>query len=214
LIKVNHEALKTLFWGRPIPRLHDFMMNKEGPWVALNHASSFLHGEICHVLFAGVRSRCTLSQPARCDSLGSPDRFNPDVPGALLALFQFVALLTDPLAKRVIGCAIEVHRHLGPGLLESAYQRCLTYELSLSQIAFVADRPLPLAYKGLELHCGYRLDIVVDDKLILELKAVERLLPIHQAQMITYLRLLSIRQGLLINFNVPRLVDGVKSVLL
>ncbi len=114
----------------------------------------------------------------------------------------------------MIGCAIEVHRHLGPGLLESAYQRCLTHELSLQQIAFSADRPLPLTYKGLDLHCGYRLDVIVEGQLVLELKAVERLLPIHQAQMITYLRLLSMRQGLLINFNVPRLVDGVKSLLL
>jgi GxxExxY protein len=125
-----------------------------------------------------------------------------------------VVLVADPLVQRVIGCAIEVHRHLGPGLLESAYQRCLTYELSLNHIAFVADRPLPLTYKGLDLHCGYRVDLLVEGQLILELKAVDRLLPIHQAQVITYLRLLSMKQGLLINFNVPRLVDGVKSLLL
>ena len=98
--------------------------------------------------------------------------------------------------------------------MESAYQRCLAHELALNGIAFIVDRPLPLSYKGIDLHCGYRLDIVVENRLILELKAVERLLPIHQAQMLTYLRLLKLKQGLLINFNVPRLVDGVKSLLL
>jgi GxxExxY protein len=115
---------------------------------------------------------------------------------------------------QVIGCAIEVHRHLGPGLLESAYQRCLAHELSLNRLPFAVNQFVPLTYKGLELHCGYRIDVLVNSQLILELKAVDQLMPVHQAQVLTYLRLLRLKRALLINFNVPRLVDGVRSLLL
>ena len=125
-----------------------------------------------------------------------------------------MSLVKDPLVGKVIGCAIEVHRHLGPGLLESTYRRCLTHEFAIRRIRFVAEQSLPVKYKDLQLDCGYRIDVVVENRLILELKAVERLLPVHQAQLMTYLRLLDIRQGLLINFSASRLVEGVKSLLL
>ena len=120
----------------------------------------------------------------------------------------------DDLVRTVIGCAIEVHRNLGPGLLESAYQQCLAHELMLRRIAFATQVRLPLSYKGLELASSYRLDFLVERRLLLEIKTVERLLPIHQAQVITYLRLLALKQGLLINFNVPRLVDGLRSTII
>jgi GxxExxY protein len=116
----------------------------------------------------------------------------------------------DPLTEKVIGCAIEVHRALGPGLLESAYQQCLIHELKLNGIPFQAEKPVPVAYKGLQLDCGYRLDLVVDGRLILELKSVEELSGIHEAQLLTYMKMTGIQTGLLINFNVGRLIDGVK----
>jgi GxxExxY protein len=119
----------------------------------------------------------------------------------------------DPLAEIVIGCAIEVHQQLGPGLMESAYQRCLAYELTAKRISFVQDQLLPLNYKNVQLYCGYRLDLLVEQRLVVELKAVEQLLPVHKAQVLTYLKLLKVRQGLLINFNVPRLVDGLRSLI-
>jgi GxxExxY protein len=120
----------------------------------------------------------------------------------------------DPLVQRVLGGAIEVHRALGPGLLESAYQRCLAYELRSRHIAFDIQVPLPVLYKGVSIDCGYRLDFVVERSLVLEIKAVDVLLPIHQAQLLTYLKLLPASRGLLINFNAPRLMDGVRSLLL
>lgn len=116
----------------------------------------------------------------------------------------------DVLTQQVIGCAIDVHRSLGPGLLESAYEQCLAHELKLNHIRFRTQQPLPVTYKGIRLDCGYRLDIIVEDKLILELKSAEKLTGIHEAQILTYMKLTQIRTGLLINFNVARLVDGVK----
>src|SRR5690348_11426475 len=104
----------------------------------------------------------------------------------------------DPLTDRVIGFAIEVHRHLGPGLLESAYEECLCHEFMDNGIGFRRQVPLPVVYKAVRLDCGYRIDIVVENQLILELKATERLLPIHEAQVITYMRLSGIRTGLLL----------------
>jgi GxxExxY protein len=104
--------------------------------------------------------------------------------------------------EEVIGAFIEVHRTLGPGLLESAYEACLCAELSLRGLRFARQRSLPVDYKGLHLDCGYRLDIVVDDRILIELKTVERLLPIHEAQVVTYLRLARLPVGLLVNFNV------------
>jgi GxxExxY protein len=118
----------------------------------------------------------------------------------------------NALSHRIIGACIEVHRALGPGLLESAYEACLCRELSLSAIPYERQRPLPIEYKGVELDCGYRLDVVVDDLVIVEIKAVDSLLPVHTAQLLTYLKLARISLGLLINFNVPRLGQGVKRV--
>jgi GxxExxY protein len=118
------------------------------------------------------------------------------------------------LSNRVIGCAIEVHRVLGPGLLESTYEQCLAHELKLSGIHFLLQHPLPVDYKGLRLDCGYRVDVLVENQIILELKSVEQLLGIHEAQLLTYMKLAGIRQGFLINFNVKRLKDGLKSFVL
>ncbi len=116
----------------------------------------------------------------------------------------------DDISGREIGHAIEVHRCLGPGLLESTYERCLAHELSLARILFARQKSLPVHYKGTRLDCGYRVDLVVADQLIVELKSVDHLLPIHQAQLITYLKLSGIKVGLLINFNVEVLTDGLK----
>ena len=116
----------------------------------------------------------------------------------------------NKLTGQVIGAAIEVHKILGPGLLESAYEECLCRELFLRKMHFKRQVPLPIDYKGVKLDCGYRLDIVVSNELILELKACERLQPIHEAQLLTYLKLTGIKIGLLINFNVPVLKEGIK----
>jgi GxxExxY protein len=118
----------------------------------------------------------------------------------------------NELSNEIIGAAIEVHRHLGPGLLESAYEQCLCRELSERGIPFQRQLPLPLQYKGMSLDCGYRLDIVVDNRVILELKAISALEPIHTAQVLTYLKLSGYKLGLLINFNVPALKHGIKRV--
>jgi GxxExxY protein len=117
------------------------------------------------------------------------------------------------LAENVIGCAIEVHRELGPGLLESAYEQCLARELALCSVTFERQVPLPVKYKGALLDCGYRMDFVVGKEILLELKSVECLLPIHEAQLLSYLKLSNLPQGFLINFNVRRLIDGLKSFL-
>jgi GxxExxY protein len=116
----------------------------------------------------------------------------------------------DLLTEKIIGFAIEVHRHLGPGLLESAYEECLCHELSLNGLVFQRQVPLPVTYKSVHLDCGYRLDIVVENHVIVELKAVERLMPIHEAQLITYLKLSGIPTGLLLNFNTPVLREGIR----
>jgi GxxExxY protein len=116
----------------------------------------------------------------------------------------------DPLTEAVIGAAIEVHRVLGPGLLESVYERCLSHELTLRGIEHVRQMPLPVVYKGIPLDAGLRLDIVIPARLILELKSVESLMPIHEAQLLTYLKLSGISLGLLIYFNVTLLKDGIK----
>jgi GxxExxY protein len=115
------------------------------------------------------------------------------------------------LSNRIIGCAIEVHRNLGPGLLEATYQQCLAHELSLNNIEFKTEHPLPVDYKGVHLDCGYRLDLLVEGQIILELKSVEQLRPIHEAQLLTYLKLSGLKQGYLVNFNVTRLKDGLQS---
>ena len=118
----------------------------------------------------------------------------------------------NDLSGKVIGMCIEIHRELGPGLLESAYEECLAYELAKNGRRFERQRALPVSYKEVHLDCGYRLDFVVEDSLIVELKAVTELHPIHEAQLLTYLKLDRKSLGLLINFNVPVLKQGVKRV--
>jgi GxxExxY protein len=120
----------------------------------------------------------------------------------------------DELSNKVIGCAIEVHRELGPGLLESAYEQCLAHELRLQNIPFELQRVMPVEYKGVLIDCGCRLDLLVDGKLIVELKAVAAIEPIHEAQILTYLKLAKRRTGLLINFNIRLLKDGVRRFVL
>jgi GxxExxY protein len=115
----------------------------------------------------------------------------------------------NELTEAVIGACIEVHRTIGPGLLESAYEQCLCRELSLRDIPFACQLQLPLNYKGMLLDCGYRVDLLVDNRLLLEIKSVERILPIHEAQLLSYLRLGNWQVGLLINFNVAILKDGI-----
>jgi GxxExxY protein len=122
-------------------------------------------------------------------------------------------LKNNPLVSEVIGCAIEVHKVLGPGLLESAYEACLCRELELQNIPFRRQAPLTFEYKGMTIDCAYRMDIVVADSLLLELKSVDQIHPIHEAQIISYLKLAKLKQGLLINFNVRLLKDGLKSFL-
>ena len=116
----------------------------------------------------------------------------------------------DPLTEQVIGCAIEVHRLLGPGLLETTYQQCLAYEMRLKNIPFKLEYPVPVEYKNVKLECGYRLDFLIDEWLILELKSVEEIKGIHKAQLLTYMKLTGIKTGLLINFNVTQLVKGIR----
>jgi GxxExxY protein len=118
--------------------------------------------------------------------------------------------LRDPLTHNIIGAAIEVHRHLGPGLLESAYEECLTYELSLRNLAVRRQVALPISYKGRTLEVGYRPDFVVEGKVVVELKCVDKLIPVHDAQLLTYLRLSGLDRGLLINFLSSPLINGIK----
>jgi GxxExxY protein len=116
----------------------------------------------------------------------------------------------DPLTGKVIGLAIDVHRALGPGLLESAYEECLCFELQQAGVVFRRQVPMPVTYKSVHLELGYRLDIVVEEKLIVELKTVEKLLPLHEAQLLSYLKLGGSRIGLLVYFNGPVLKEGLK----
>jgi len=122
--------------------------------------------------------------------------------------------MLDNLTEAVIGAAIEVHRILGPGLLESAYEQCLAHELSATGLSIERQKELPVKYKDMELDCGYRLDLVIDNRLIIELKACEQILPIHKAQLLTYMKLSGIKTGLLVNFNVPLLKDGIHRLVL
>jgi GxxExxY protein len=116
------------------------------------------------------------------------------------------------ITEKIIGCAIEVHRALGPGLLESVYEECLCYELSQTHVLFQRQVPLPIVYKGVNLDCGYKIDVIVENLVIVELKAIERILPIHEAQLLSYLKLYGSSVGLLINFNVPVLKNGLKRI--
>ena len=120
----------------------------------------------------------------------------------------------DDLSNKVLGCAIEVHRELGPGLLESTYEQCLAYELSRAKIPFKVQVQLPVEYKEIRLDCGYRIDLLADDRLVVELKSVDQLMPIHEAQILTYMKLAGVKVGLLINFNVTMLTKGVRRFVL
>jgi len=123
-------------------------------------------------------------------------------------------LIYEELTRAIRGAAMEVHQAIGPGLLESAYEECLSHELNLRGLRFQRQVPLPVVYKNVKLDCGYRLDIVVEDKVILELKSVEEITPLHKAQLLTYLRLSGKKVGLLINFNVPLIKDGITRMVL
>jgi GxxExxY protein len=116
------------------------------------------------------------------------------------------------LTSQLISAAIEVHKALGPGLLESIYEECLRRELDLRRVSYERQKELPIEYKGVKLNCGYRIDLVVENRLIVELKACEALLPVNEAQLLTYLKLTGIKLGLLINFNVPVLKDGIRRI--
>ena len=118
----------------------------------------------------------------------------------------------NQLSNKIIGAAIEVHKVLGPGLLESAYEECLCHELELRGLHYERQKPLPIVYKGRKLDCGYRLDVVVEKAIILELKSSEKMEPIYEAQLLTYLKLSGLHLGLILNFNVPMMRDGIKRV--
>ncbi len=118
----------------------------------------------------------------------------------------------NAITERIIGAAIEVHRHLGPGLLESAYEECLCYELSQRGLRFQRQVPLPIYYKGIKLQCAHKMDLLVEDAVIVEIKATEETAPVHSAQLLTYLKSSNKRIGLLINFNVPILKNGLKRI--
>lgn len=127
---------------------------------------------------------------------------------------QLASDSTDSLTGEIIGAAIAVHKALGPGLLESAYQACLRHELGHRGIVVESEVSVPIEYRGLQLECGYRIDLLVGDDVIVEVKSVERLLPVHEAQLLTYLRLARKTRGLLLNFNAPYLRDGIKRMVL
>ena len=118
------------------------------------------------------------------------------------------------ITGQIIGAAIEVHKALGPGLLESAYEKCLCHEIGLKHMHYKRQQALPIEYKGVKFDCGYRIDLVVEHLVILELKSVDRLQPIHDAQLLTYLKLTGLKVGLLINFNVPVLKEGIKRIIM
>jgi GxxExxY protein len=120
----------------------------------------------------------------------------------------------NQITETIIGCAIEVHKNLGPGLLESTYEECLAYELSKAGLLFERQKPLSVIYKDTRLDCGYRLDLIVDQNVIVEIKALDLLLPIQEAQLLTYLKLSGIKVGLLVNFNVKLLKQGLKRFVL
>jgi GxxExxY protein len=120
----------------------------------------------------------------------------------------------DERSNRVIGCALEVHRELGPGLLESTYEQCLAHELKLNGVRYKLQHPQTVEYKGVRLDCGYRVDLLIEDELIVELKSVEQIKGIHEAQLLTYMKLTGVKTGLLMNFNVTKLKYGIKRFVL
>lgn len=120
----------------------------------------------------------------------------------------------NQITEKIIGSAIEVHKQLGPGLLESAYEECLAHELELNNIEYVRQQPVPIVYKDIKLECGYRIDLLVDNQVVVELKSVDAINPVHEAQILTYMKFAKKKIGLLLNFNVLRLKDGLKRYIL
>ena len=120
------------------------------------------------------------------------------------------AMEMNEITQRIIGCAIEVHKHLGPGLLESAYEECLAYELNKKGLSIKRQHPTPVVYKEIKLECGYRIDILVENLVVVELKVVDAIAPVHEAQILTYMKFANKSIGLLINFNVTLLKNGIK----
>ena len=116
----------------------------------------------------------------------------------------------NEITQKIIGCAIEVHKNLGPGLLESAYEECLSYELIKNRLTIIRQRVTPVIYKEIKLECGYRIDILVENSVVVELKVVESIIPVHEAQILTYMKFANKSLGLLINFNVTVLKNGVR----
>lgn len=159
----------------------------------------------------GVAFIAPLRARGICKNCQQPDFAAVRESGAILALSLGMGVILSPLADQVIGGAIEVHRALGPGLLESAYQRCLERELQLRGVVFKRQVNLPVIYKGQLVDCCYRIDLFVQEELVVEVKSVETLLPVHSAQAITYMKLVGANQALLMNFNVPMLKSGLKS---
>jgi GxxExxY protein len=126
---------------------------------------------------------------------------------------QLLSMIENEISSKIIGAAIEVHKQLGPGLLESSYEVCLAYELSKLNLNVSTQVALPVVYKDIKLEAGYRIDILVENKVIIEVKAVDKLADIHTAQLLTYLRLRGLRLGMLINFNEVKVIDGIKRIL-
>ena len=120
----------------------------------------------------------------------------------------------DELSNKVIGCALEVHKALGPGLMESVYEKCLSYELAKAGLKYETQKAMPVNYKGIKIDCGFRIDILVEGRLIVELKSVDKVLPIHQTQILTYMKLAGVSTGLLLNFNFTKLKDGIQRFVL
>ena len=123
-------------------------------------------------------------------------------------------LVFEELTERIIGLAIIVHKELGPGLLENTYKQCLAYELKKANIKFQLEVNCPIIYKEVQISCGFRIDLLVEDKIVIELKCVDKIIPIHEAQLLTYMKLLNKRVGLVINFNEKLLKDGIKRMII
>jgi GxxExxY protein len=125
-----------------------------------------------------------------------------------------MTLITSPVATAVLDCAMQVHRTLGPGMFESVYDRCIAHELTKAGLSFVRQFPVPVIYDGIEVGIGFRADFIVEREVLVDIKSVERLLPVHHTQVLTYLRCCGLKKGFLINFNTPLLKTGIKSVVL
>jgi GxxExxY protein len=158
-----------------------------------------------------IRSRAKMS-PLRCESVWHR-KSDYGIPNVHHRGTKDTKVPSISITYEIVGAAIEVHRRLGPGLLESAYQRCLCEELRLRGIHSINQVPLPLRYGTLSLDCGYRLEMIVEGSIIVEVKAVSRVLPVHRAQVLTYLKLTGLRLGLLINFNVEMLRSGIYRII-